>query len=131
MYLTYHILNSDPEVNLEGTDVNGLYQKMTDKILEGITKYNKKGNNFIFKQILSLEIHTVQYVSLGRSSYIELPESLAKKKAVINLNNKDNQCFMWAVIRALNMTDNHPERIDTKLIKGYRKFQLGRYYLSC
>ena len=67
--------NSDPEVNLEGTDVNDLYQKMTNKILEGITKYNKGGSNYIFKQILGLEIHTVQYEPLGGSSYTELPES--------------------------------------------------------
>ena len=59
---------------------------------------------------------------MGGSSYIELPESLAKKKAVINLNNKDNQCFVWAVTRALNMTDNHPECIDTKLIKATENF---------
>ena len=57
--LTYFY--SGTKVNLEGTDVNDLYQKMTDKILEGIAKYNKGGSNFIFKQILSLEIHTVQY----------------------------------------------------------------------
>ena len=114
--------NSDPEVNLEGTNVNDLYQEMTDKILEGIAKYNKGGSNFIFKQILSLEIHTVQYELLGGSSYIELPESLANKKAVINLNNKDNKCFMWAVTRALNMTDKRPERIDTKLIKSTENF---------
>ena len=56
----------------------------------------------------------IQYKPLGGSSYIELPELLAKTKAVINLNNKDNQCFMWAITRASNMTDNHPERIDTK-----------------
>ena len=113
---------SDIEVDLRGTDVNDLYQKMTDKILEGITKYNKGGSNFIFKQILSLEIHTVQYEPLGGSSYIELPEPLANKKAIINLKNKDNQCFMWAVTRTLNMTDNHPERIDTKLIKATENF---------
>ena len=47
---------------------------------------------------------------------------LSHEKAVINLNNKDNQCFMWAVTRALNMTDNHPERIDTKLIKATENF---------
>ena len=111
--------------------MNDLYQKMTDKILEGITKHNRGGSNFIFKQILSLEIHAVQYEPLGGSSYIKLPESLAKKKTVINLNNKDNQCFMWAVTRALNMTDNHPERIDIKLIKATENFNWGRYYLSC
>ena len=98
--------------------MNGLYQKMTDKILEGIAKYNKGGSNFIFKQILSLEIHTVQYEPLGGSSYIELPESLANKKAVINLNNKDNQCFKWAVTRAQHPAKDHPKRIDPKLIKA-------------
>ena len=44
--------SSGIEAYLRGTNVNDLYQKMTDKILEGITKYNKGGNNFIFKQIL-------------------------------------------------------------------------------
>ena len=29
---------------------------------------------------------------------------------------------MWAVTRALNMTDNHPEHIDTKLIKATENF---------
>ena len=38
------------------TYTNDLYQKMTDTILEGSAKYNKEGSNFIFKQILSLEI---------------------------------------------------------------------------
>ena len=114
--------NSDPEVNLEGTDVNDLCQKMTDKILEGIEKYNKGGSNFIFKQILSLEIHTVQYEPLGGSSYIELPESLANKKAIINLKNTDNKCFMWSVTRALHPAKDHSERIDTKLIKSTENF---------
>ena len=29
---------------------------------------------------------------------------------------------MWAVTRALNMTDNHTERIDTELIKATENF---------
>ena len=123
--------HSGTEVNLEGTDVNDLYLKMTDKIVEGIKIHNKGGSNFIFKQTLSLEIHTVQYEPLGGSSYIELPESLANKKAIINLKNTDNKCFMWAVTRALHPAKDNSERIDTKLIKATEKFQLGRYYLSC
>ena len=114
--------HSGTEVNLRATDLNELYQKMTDKILEAIAKSNKGGSNFIFKKILSLEIHTIQYEALGGSSYIELPESLANKKAAINLNNKDNQCFMWAVTRALHPAKDHSERIDTKLIKSTENF---------
>ena len=114
--------HSGGDVYLRATDLNELYQKMTDQILEGIAKYNKGGSNFIFKQILSLEIHTVQYEPLGGSSYIELPESLANKKAVINLNNKNNQCFKWAVTRALHPAKDNPGRIDTDLIKATEKY---------
>ena len=67
------------EVNLRGTDVNDLYQKMTDKTLEGIAKHNKGGSNLIFKQILSLETHTVQYEPLGGSSYIKLRQFTKSK----------------------------------------------------
>ena len=114
--------HSGTKVNLRATDLNNLYQKMTDKILEGIAKYNKGGSNFIFKQILSLEIHTVQYEPLGGSSYIPLPKALADKNAIINLKNTDNKCFMWTVTRGLHSTKDHPERIDTKLIKSTENF---------
>ena len=86
--------HSGTKVNLRATDLNDLYHKMIDKILERIAKYNKGGSNFIFKQILSLEIHTVQYEPLDGSSYIELPESLANKNATVNPKNTDNKCFM-------------------------------------
>ena len=60
---------------------------------------------------------------MGGSSYISLPTELSKKKAIINLKNEiDRKCFMWSVTRALNMVDDHPERIDTKLIKAIETF---------
>ena len=36
------------------------------------------------------------------SSYTELPEFIKSKKAVINLQNKDEGCFKWAVIAVLH-----------------------------
>ena len=36
------------------------------------------------------------------SSYTELPGCIKSKKAVINLQNKDEGCFKWAVIAALH-----------------------------
>ena len=50
------------------------------------------------------------------SSYIKVPAWIASKKAVINPQNTDEECFKWAVIASLHHeeTDSHPERI-TKL----------------
>ena len=53
------------------------------------------------------------------SSYTELPEWIKSKKAVINPQNKDEECFKWAVIEALHHEDikHHPERIS--LLRPY------------
>ena len=40
---------------------------------------------------------------------------MADKKAIINPKNKDNKCFLWCVLRALNPRDNHAERVDKEL----------------
>ena len=52
---------------------------------------------------------------LGGSSYIPLSKFLAAKKAIINLNNDDDECFKWAITRALNPVEKNSERIDKKL----------------
>ena len=35
------------------------------------------------------------------SSYVPLPDWLAKKGAIINPKNSDMECFKWAVIAAM------------------------------
>ena len=47
------------------------------------------------------------------SSYIPLPDWLARKKVIINPQNDDEECFKWAVIAALKWTDikSNPERV--------------------
>ena len=114
--------HSEVEVNLESTDLNELYNKMTGKVLENLATFQQLGSSWVFGKIDSLEIHTVEYVPLRGSSYIKLPKSLANKKAIVNPKNTDNKCFMWAVTRALHPTEDHPERIDTTLIRATEKY---------
>ena len=33
-------------------------------------------------------------------------------KGLINIKNKENECFKWCHIRFINPTNNHPERIN-------------------
>ena len=35
-------------------------------------------------------------------------------KGLINIENKDNECFKWSHIRLLNYTNSHPERIKNE-----------------
>ena len=78
--------SSKPEVNLEGTDVDDLYNTMLDRVLETLATFQRNGSNWTFKSVICLEIHTVAYEPLKGSSYISLPPKLTQKKAIINKN---------------------------------------------
>ena len=107
--------HSNVEVNLEGTDVDELYDAMVDRALEGMATFQMQGSNWTFRSVIALEIHTVAYEPLRGSSYIPLPKVLASKKAIINMKNGDNKCFTWCVLRALCPDDKNPDRIDESL----------------
>ena len=113
--------HSEIEINLEGTNENEIYTTMTDTILERIANLingsSGGGSGWIFYKIIKLELHTVSYKPLRGNTWIPLPKELADKKAIINMKNKDNKCFMWSVLRALNPKTNNPDRIDKELME--------------
>ena len=94
--------HSKTEVNLESTDCNELLSKMSETVLETITPFQRQGSNWRFHSVLSRDIHTVEDVPLGGSSYIQLSKFLAAKKAITYLKNDEDECFKWALIQALN-----------------------------
>ena len=58
----------------------------------------------------------MSYNPLRGETWIPLPKELADKKAIMNMQNKDNKCFLWCVLRVLNPKSNHPERMDKELM---------------
>ena len=100
----------------EDTDVYEIYQEMIDEIEEEIQKTERaESSGWIFVEVESLVLHTSIWDPLKAGSYIDLPPFLKNKKAIINMKNKDNKCFMWCVLRALNPKDKNAERIDEDL----------------
>ena len=57
----------------------------------------------------------MRYNPLRGETWIPLPKELANKNAIINTKNKDNKCFLWCVLRALNPKKDHAERVDKEL----------------
>ena len=74
-----------------------------------------RGSQWVFSSIINLEIHSVRFEPLRGSSYIQLPNKIRSKKAIINMKNNDNMCFKWAVARALNPIKRNAERITNLL----------------
>ena len=57
-----------------------------------------KGSNWTLSKIHHLDLHINKKESLIGGALIELPPSIAAKKACLNPQNRDNQCFKWCVL---------------------------------
>ena len=107
--------HSNIEVNLDGTNEEELYDTMVERIIEKMATFQSMGSGWGLHSIIRLELHTASFNPLRGETWIPLPTELANKKAIINVKNEDNKCFLWCVLRALNPKANHPERLDKKL----------------
>ncbi|CAH3028212.1 unnamed protein product, partial [Porites evermanni] len=52
------------------------------------------------------------------SSYIKLPDWIIAKKAIVNIRNKDNKCFIWSVLRYL-----HPREKNDCRFADLKKYE--------
>ena len=117
--------HSKTEVNLECTDSNELFSKMKETVLEFLAKFQRQESNWGFHSVLSLDLYTVTFVPLGGSSYISLPKFLTAKKAIINLRNEDDECFKWAIRRALNPVEK-TLNVLTENFEKHQRPSIGR-----
>ena len=58
------------------------------------------------------------------SSYIPLSDVIMKKKAIINIQNKDEKCFQWSILRYLHPLNKNEIRVsDLKKYEDELNFQ--------
>ncbi len=98
------------------------YDEMRERMLENLSKFQKYGSGWRLKSINGLEIGVTKFDPLSGSGYSKLPPFVAKKKTVINMKNEDDQCFKWAVTRALNPIGKNPDRITKELREQVEKY---------
>ena len=84
--------------------INELFYTFKTKYQKGLER-KMVGSNFTFDHIYYLEYH-FNKINLNRgSTYIPLPKHVANNKCIINpKNTKDNACFAYAIMVALNHT---------------------------
>ena len=113
--------NSKPQTIINNKEILEALQLSKQQILNMIAQGVSKGSGWIVESVDNHYLNIVQYQPMKGSSYIELPLELQHHmKGLINLKNKDNECFRWCHIRYLNPQDKHPQRIkksDKEFIK--------------
>ena len=69
-------------------------------------------SRFVFDEFLYLDVNFHQLNLTRGSSYLPLPDWLARKKAIVNPHNDDEECFKWLVIAAENALMKDPQRVS-------------------
>ena len=93
--------------------IEELFKSLLQKYEENLQN-KMRGSDFEFDGVNFL-YYDFNKISLDRGgSYIDSPQSLKNKKAIINPKKNDHKCFQYALTLALNLDniDNHPERIS-------------------
>ena len=101
-------------VVLKKEDIDFALRESLKKIFTSFLEYQREGSNWALDKVLGVNIHTVKYKPLKGSSFIQLPAKLANKKAIVNVQNTDQKCFMWSVLAALHPTQGqhgNPNRV--------------------
>ena len=92
-------------------NLNVAYEKL--KILLDI--WDGPGSGWVVDKIEDIYINVSNYDLLVGRSYIPLPPELNNSmKGLINLKNKDIECFKWCHVRFINPQSRNSDRINKK-----------------
>ena len=115
-YENKNIRVKDPIIIYEGSNLNDLYDEIMNELDKQMDRLqDTEGSGWEFLELDKITIKIVPYDPLNASKWIPLPEHIANKKAIINIQNKDENCFAWCISRAISPTDKNPQRVDRKL----------------
>jgi len=128
-FMEHYFEDGKPHV-FERNDEEQIKQKF-DEFIENakgeIEHWSEKGSGWVVEKIQIAYVNVARYQPLRGGSYLPLPAKLAKKKAIINVQNKDNECLKWAIRAALFPPQRRKEPAKTKQISGKRPYQLRRH----
>ena len=96
------------------SEMEPIVQEMIAHMSHQIDNPALRDSKFIFDRLFYTDINIHRLLLTRGSSYIPLPDWIARKKAIINPKNADNKCFKWAVIAGSRWEEigKDPERIS-------------------
>ena len=96
------------------SDIDSIVQDMINHMAKQVENPRLRDSKFVFDKILQTDISCQRLMLTRGSSFIKLPDWLAKKKAILNPKNLDEKCFKRAAIAGLKWEeiDCHPEIVS-------------------
>ena len=104
------------------SNMNEIVNAMITHMVQQIENPALSDSKFVFDEVICMDVDFHRLNLTRGSSYLPLPDWLAKKKAIINPLNEDLECFKWAVItqrggkKSIKILKEYPNLRDLRLI---------------
>ncbi|CAP20528.2 Protein CBG23762 [Caenorhabditis briggsae] len=105
-------LNTANEIVNPVDDRKVFYEKLKLDLVNRLEHFQGKGSGFRLNRIIGLRMSQTKIKPLSGSKYIELPDWIKNKKAVVNVQNKDDKCFMWCILAHLFPVEKDAQRVN-------------------
>ena len=113
--LTIHktaYFNSQPQIIINDERITKSLEMTAQEMLNKTAQWISESSGWSIQSVDNHYLNIVKYKPMNGSSYIRRPQELRNSaKGLINMKNKDNECFRWCHIRHLNPQDKYPQRI--------------------
>lgn len=97
---------------IDAIDISESLNLSQQKLLNDIAVWLREGSGWLVESINRHYINIVKYNPLRGNSYIPLSEELRHgRKVLVNIKNKDNECFRWCHVCQLNPQEVHPGNV--------------------
>ena len=88
------------------------YKIMTEKFQHSADEARLRGSGWAEGRVEQMHLEVSKYNPILGKSFIPLPPEVANKKAVLNVKNYDDKCFMWTILAKLFPQRDHGERVS-------------------
>ncbi|KMQ83109.1 hypothetical protein RF55_20902 [Lasius niger] len=89
-------------------------RRVIEPTLASLEEFQERDSGWALSRILNLTVNVNKYNPMRAGCYIKLPREIMMKRAVINVQSRDNACFAWSVVAAL-----YPAERDTNRESSY------------
>ena len=102
------------------SDMNEIAEQIINHTLNQIENSALANSRFVFEEVLRMDINVHHFNLTRGSSYLPLPDKLARKGAIINPKNSDLLCFKWAIITAMKWRELGRDLQRISKLKKYK-----------
>ena len=102
-YMEHYFRENEPHVfNRHDEElIKQEFDRFIERTKGEIESWSEKGSGWVLERIMRAYVNVARYQPLRGGNYMDLPQKLKNKKAIINVRNRDNECLKWVLRAAL------------------------------